>query len=542
MSGSASLDLERSLLQHTLAIAPMPALGRVYVALCLSAPTETAGGTEASGGGYARAGATFALMASPSNAASNATSVEFLAATSAWGTVGYFEIWTQPTGGTRLYWGPLTDPADGVPIEMDVTAGDVVRFSAGALIIQSAEVSTATGGPWLPIAGGVMTGSIRGSDDQNLGVGGSFEGYSVFSSAIGGVRTGGDWQLSGIATTSDTLDAGAGGFVGQYIHLVSGGTGTSGNRIGQYIDTYFSGSTLDGARGYPSQYGGQWIYAHASGNTGGTALTASRGQLWGGLSSATLQSGATFWSYCISHEFNLGVSAGASAAFVQGIKIAIQNHNQINDPGRDFLFGMSRVALSDEPFFNGMVFGTVDGHWPIRPLGTLIGTQATVLPTPPPYTAAYGVDLNAVTFSQAAFRSTNFLVSGAGHVSANGVDCGSRIATGQTDYTKHVALYGGSHYINVTGDSSINYTTGGAHMFWVGATRIGYMSGAGLSIDTAISATNQLGVGGVTWTTGSAAPTATAPVGSLYSREGGAVGATLYVSRGGGTWAAVAGV
>jgi predicted MPP superfamily phosphohydrolase len=31
-------------------------------------------------------------------------------------------------------------------------------------------------------------------------------------------------------------------------------------------------------------------------------------------------------------------------------------------------------------------------------------------------------------------------------------------------------------------------------------------------------------------------------VGSLYSRVGGAVGATLYVSRGAGVWAAVAGV
>jgi hypothetical protein len=145
MSGSASLDLERQLLGHTLAIAPMPTLSRVYVALCLTAPTETAGGTEASGGGYSRMPATFALMSSPSNAASNAAAVEFLAATSAWGTIGYFELWTQATGGTRLYWGPLTDPADGVPIEMDVTTGDVVRFSAGALIVQAADAAM-TGG------------------------------------------------------------------------------------------------------------------------------------------------------------------------------------------------------------------------------------------------------------------------------------------------------------------------------------------------------------------------------------------------------------
>jgi hypothetical protein len=145
MSGSASLDLERQLLGHTLAIAPMPALGRVYVALCQTAPTETAGGTEASGGGYSRAAATFALMSSPSNAASNAAAVEFLAATSAWGTIGYFELWTAATGGTRLYWGPLTDPADGVPIEIDVAAGDTVRFSAGALVVQAAD-TVMTGG------------------------------------------------------------------------------------------------------------------------------------------------------------------------------------------------------------------------------------------------------------------------------------------------------------------------------------------------------------------------------------------------------------
>ena len=44
------------------------------------------------------------------------------------------------------------------------------------------------------------------------------------------------------------------------------------------------------------------------------------------------------------------------------------------------------------------------------------------------------------------------------------------------------------------------------------------------------------------WTSGAGAPAATKPVGSLYSRVGGALGATLYVSRGGGTWAAVAGV
>lgn len=47
---------------------------------------------------------------------------------------------------------------------------------------------------------------------------------------------------------------------------------------------------------------------------------------------------------------------------------------------------------------------------------------------------------------------------------------------------------------------------------------------------------------GPTWTTGTGAPGSTEPVGSLYSDTAGGLGARLYVSAGGGSWAAVAGV
>ena len=51
------------------------------------------------------------------------------------------------------------------------------------------------------------------------------------------------------------------------------------------------------------------------------------------------------------------------------------------------------------------------------------------------------------------------------------------------------------------------------------------------------------GGSGPTWTAGAGPPgAAVAPLGSLYSNTTGAVGATLYVSRGAGTWNPVAGV
>jgi hypothetical protein len=161
MSGSASLELERQLLQHTLAIAPMATLARVYVALCETAPTEAAGGSELAGGGYARTAATFTLLSMPANAAANATAVDFAPATGDWRPISHFELWTAATGGTRLYWGQLVDPTDGAPIEIDVLSGSAVRFSPGSLVVQATEI-TATGGgtTWLPTAGGEMTGPL----------------------------------------------------------------------------------------------------------------------------------------------------------------------------------------------------------------------------------------------------------------------------------------------------------------------------------------------------------------------------------------------
>jgi hypothetical protein len=49
-------------------------------------------------------------------------------------------------------------------------------------------------------------------------------------------------------------------------------------------------------------------------------------------------------------------------------------------------------------------------------------------------------------------------------------------------------------------------------------------------------------MGGPTWTSGFGAPASTQPLGSLYSRRDGAVGTTIYISRGTGTWNAIAGV
>lgn len=138
MAGTATLYLEQKVLGHTLGYAAYAMPASIYVGLCTSLPSNVTGGTEIAGGSYARQHGTFAQAVSPANVANNSATIEFPAATAAWGTVGWFELWDAATSGNRLYWGVLVDPTDGVtPITRDVQIGDILRFSAGVIWVQA---------------------------------------------------------------------------------------------------------------------------------------------------------------------------------------------------------------------------------------------------------------------------------------------------------------------------------------------------------------------------------------------------------------------
>lgn len=139
MSGSATLYLEQNVLLHTLASQAFPMPLGVFVGLCTTVPSAQNRGTEVSGGGYARQNAQFQLLTTPPNVAANAVTIEFPAATAAWGIIGWFELWDTPSGpANRLYWGTLVNPVDGVtPITRQVEVGDIMRFSAGVLQVQA---------------------------------------------------------------------------------------------------------------------------------------------------------------------------------------------------------------------------------------------------------------------------------------------------------------------------------------------------------------------------------------------------------------------
>lgn len=98
-----------------------------YLALFTVTPTDAGGGTEVSGGSYARkstAGSDWAAAASGAN--SNAAVITMATATGSWGTIVAAALFDASTAGNMLIWGPLT-------VSKTVTSGDVLSFPIGEI-------------------------------------------------------------------------------------------------------------------------------------------------------------------------------------------------------------------------------------------------------------------------------------------------------------------------------------------------------------------------------------------------------------------------
>ena len=115
-----------------------------YIGLFTAAPTDAGGGTEVSGGGYARVAIADSLadwagtQAAGSTTASTGTGgtvsnnvpITFPAPTAAWGSIVAFGIFDALTGGNLLFYADLTTPKT-------VNSGDAApSFGNGALTVQ----------------------------------------------------------------------------------------------------------------------------------------------------------------------------------------------------------------------------------------------------------------------------------------------------------------------------------------------------------------------------------------------------------------------
>jgi hypothetical protein len=124
MAGNLSNYLENKVLDHFLGTTAYTMPTTVYIALYTAAPNDAGGGTEATGGSYARQAATFS--AASGGATSNATNVDFASMPAA--TIVAIGVHDAITSGNLLVWGTLSS-------NKALDAGDTLRIATGDLDI-----------------------------------------------------------------------------------------------------------------------------------------------------------------------------------------------------------------------------------------------------------------------------------------------------------------------------------------------------------------------------------------------------------------------
>lgn len=547
----------------------------------------------------------------------------------------------------------------GVKVLPDITTlpnvGDTVvvqSITSGDVHTAFASPQAASGGPFLPLSGGTVSGETIFTQTTT----GNFSPMLLAHGGLYGVpaQVGTNWTQIGLDV--DYADAAASGGPGGINYLYVGGTmkaGFTGHRSG--LNSFMN---VNGTPGSNSTT--KFITSIVGWTVCDVADNGQNNSLFGGNLLVDMHPTATSWGGVCGLEVDITCQAGSSVNLKEGIKVVIGANDTVQGASVDAAMGILMAAGTPGTggWKVGLTFGGASGVWGMLPSGTLIGTSSTALGGRA-YATAYGIDFGAVSFSSAAFRSTGLLINGAGGIVQSGT------ASSDTDLARHLNMdgagaYGFNYHTNslnavLGGGGLLRFTIGGVMSGYVNATGLnacavgagapaagsfttlaasGAVSGAGFTAllaappaiggttpaagnFTTLTASNWLnasynasglippagssgslswnasggsaevdywndfagptmshtfwqrtgtstktrlldidptgnvsiygslhiaGPTGPTWYTGTGLPGATAPIGSLYSRTDGTAGATLYISRGGGTWTAVAGV
>lgn len=130
---NASDYLEVELVRHIFRTGSFTKPTTLAVALFTAAPSDSGGGTEVTGGSYARVSvnpsdSNWAATSGTNGLTSNVSAINFGTATASWGTITHFGIFDATSGGNLLVWGALT-------ASKTVGNGDAFQIPAGSLTV-----------------------------------------------------------------------------------------------------------------------------------------------------------------------------------------------------------------------------------------------------------------------------------------------------------------------------------------------------------------------------------------------------------------------
>ena len=106
-----------------------------YVGLLTATPSDSAGGTEVSGGSYARQICAFTVTGSGTCLATNTSAITFPTATADWGIVGWVGIYDAVSSGNLVCFQNLQKSDFSTTTTKTINDGDIFKFNASTIKI-----------------------------------------------------------------------------------------------------------------------------------------------------------------------------------------------------------------------------------------------------------------------------------------------------------------------------------------------------------------------------------------------------------------------
>ena len=128
--------LEDKVIGHLFGGTAYTAPTTLYVGLQTSTPSDSTGGTEVSGGAYARQSVSWTIQTGGTAQASNTLALTFPAATTDWGICTHAGVYDALTGGNLLAFETLTKTDFTTANPKTVNTGDIFKIDSANLKIQ----------------------------------------------------------------------------------------------------------------------------------------------------------------------------------------------------------------------------------------------------------------------------------------------------------------------------------------------------------------------------------------------------------------------
>jgi len=128
--------LEDKIINHVFGTTTYSKPTNWYVGLLTATPTDSATGTEVSGGSYARQVCAFTISGSGTAQAINTSAITFPTATADWGIVGWVGIYDAVSSGYLVAYQNLQKSDFSTTTTKTINDGDIFKFNISTIKIQ----------------------------------------------------------------------------------------------------------------------------------------------------------------------------------------------------------------------------------------------------------------------------------------------------------------------------------------------------------------------------------------------------------------------